>query len=439
MKKYTYILSLLTAFMCTVTVASQTNADGFDYENERSLRENPVIEGTDDEIDIMVPSYINSDANRIIMNNADWSGIRQRLRDADRTPFSIVHIGDSHIQADIATGQTREFLQYDLGNAGRGLVIPFKMSGTNEPCDYSITSRKPWSSVKLMGQNWKRTMGFTGASVSPGTAMSEITVSTDDKDDYNPFSALTIFHKGQFFVTGVTDARGTLLPFTATPSEDYTHIELVNDVTSVNVLFESAGDLTLFGVNLSGNRPGVFYHTIGNNGATYETYNRIGNVGEGIMPLNPSLVIISLGANEAFGRFNEFLFEKSMDKLVTNIRKANPGAEILLVTPAECQRIKYTTVSSRRKKGRKRRATRRAGSYAVNANILPIRNAILNYGKEHDIAVYDWYDVAGGAGSSSKWTSDGLLGKDRVHLTYKGYHLQGYLIYQVIKDTLYNN
>jgi len=430
------------AYICLgcISAGAQTHAptESFDYDEERDLRENPVIDGHDEDLDIMVPSFIDEEKNRIILNGADWSELKTKLRNSNKTPFSIVHIGDSHLQADIATGQTREYMQYDYGNAGRGLVIPFRMSGNNEPSDYTISSRKPWTSVKLMGQNWKRTMGFTGASISPTTAMSEITVSTSDKDDYNPFSALTIFHKGQFFVTGVTDSRGTLLPFTAIPSQDYTQIELLNDVNSVNIIFESAGDLTVFGVNLSGNRPGIFYHTIGNNGATYDTYNRIGIVGQGISPLNPSLVIISLGTNEAFGKFNESLFTKSMDMLIKNIRSANPDTQFLLVTPAECQRIKYTSVPGKKRKGRRRAARRRVGGYAVNANILPIRNVIMEYAKDNGIAVYDWYDASGGANSSAKWLKEGFMGKDRVHLTYKGYHLQGYLLYQALKDALYN-
>lgn len=432
-------LFCVCALHFSISAQDTKSLESFDLEEERVIRENPTIDGADDDIDIIVPSFIDEAANHIILNGNDWTSLNRALDNSTHRPFSIVHIGDSHIQADIATGQTRMYMQYDYGNAGRGLVVPLKMSNTNQPIDYKISSRKPWNAVKLMSQNWKKTMGFTGTSISPATTLSEITFATDDNEDYNPFSSLTVFHKGQFFVTAVTDSRGNLIPFTSTPSQDYTHIDLLNDVTSVTLIFESAGDLTIFGANLMGNRPGVFYHAIGNNGATYDTYNRIGNVGKGISPLNPNLVIISLGANEAFGKFNESLFNKSIDKLVRNIRSANPSAKILLVTPSECQRVKYTSVPVKSKGKRRRRTSKkRVGGYTVNSNILPIRNAILEYGKEHDIAVYDWYEVSGGANSSAKWLADGLLSKDRVHLTYKGYHLQGYLLYQALKKELYN-
>lgn len=427
--------TLIIIYVLFVSLHSVAQYDD-DFDSEQELRENPVvIEGTDNDSDIEIPSFINQDNNRIIMNGAKWTNLRRAIDYSSKNPVSIVHIGDSHLQADIATSQVRNFLQYDYGDAGRGLIAPLKMNGTNEPRDYTISSRRPWSFVKLMSCDWKRTMGFTGTSISPSTRMSELTFSTSEKDDYNPFSAITIFHKGQFFVTGITDEYGSLIPFKSTPSQDYTHIEFPTDVTYINVLFESAGDLTVFGANLIGNRPGIFYHVIGNNGATYDTYNRIGNVGSGIAPLNPSLIIISLGTNEAFGKFNSQIFTNSLNNLITNLRQSNPGTQFLLVTPSECQRVKYTKVPGKRRKGKRRSpSTRRIAGYTINQNIVSARNAIMEYGKKHHIPVYDWYDVAGGANSSTKWLENELLGKDRVHFTYQGYNLQGYLLYQALHE-----
>lgn len=220
---------------------------------------------------------------------------------------------------------------------------------------------------------------------------------------------------------------------------------LPSQQTRVTVDFSSAGDLTVFGASLSGDRPGVFYHAIGNNGAAYETYNRIGNVGAGIAPLKPSLVIISLGTNEAFGRLDTRVFARSIDRLVSNIRAANPQAQILLTTPMECQKSVTTTkkvkVPAKRRKGRKARTrtvTRTSRSYAVNRNIAPLRQAILDYGKENGIAVYDWYDVAGGAGASTSWIDHSLFAKDRVHHSRQGYVLEGRLVYEALLDALRN-
>ncbi len=416
-------------------------------DDDRDVRENIVIIPDEaDDIDIPVPSFIRTASNRIIYNGADWSKLREAFQSSASSPVSIVHIGDSHIQADISTGTTRELLQYDFGNAGRGIISPLKLSGTNQPTDYSFSSSGSWIPNKLMSSSWRQTVGFTGLSIRPTTSNGSFTVATSGRDDYNPFSSVTIFHSGRLSVNNVTTADGTKLQHRAIPSRDYTQIILPTQETEITVHFSSAGDLTLFGASLSGGRPGVFYHAIGNNGAAYETYNRIGNVGVGINPLQPNLVIISLGTNEAFGKLDTRAFTRSIDRLVKNITTANPDALILLTTPQECQRSVTTTkkvrVKGKARKGRKARyrtVNRSVRSYAVNRNIAPLRQAILDYGKENGIAVYDWYDVAGGSGSSTTWINNGLFAKDRVHHTHKAYNLEGRLLYEAIMDSLRDN
>ncbi len=114
--------------------------------------------------------------------------------------------------------------------------------------------------------------------------------------------------------------------------------------------------------------------------------------------------------------------------MVNNLRYECPDAKLLITTPSECQR----KIVTRRRKGRRRRYT----SYLVNANINRLRNVILNFGKEHGIPVYDFYDVAGGEGSSFKWLKDQYLNKDRIHLTHSGYNLQGNLFTDALEEAL---
>lgn len=444
------IISLTAALAMPLLAAGQTTEpenSGIEETTEtddeedldRDVRENPVIIPDEaDDIDIPIPTFIKRGANHIIYNGADWSKLRSAFENSKESPVSIVHIGDSHVQADINTGTTRELLQYDFGNAGRGLISPLRICGTNQPRDYVFQSRNSWNAVKLMNNSWIQTVGFTGTSIRPASSSSEITIGTLDTDDYNPFSSTTIFHNGKLTIKEITDGNGNQLHYRAIPSRDYTQIVLGSLATKINVSFASAGDLTLYGATLSGDRPGVFYHAIGNNGATYDSYNRIGSVGVGLNPLQPNLVIISLGTNEAFGRQDTGRFKNSIHRLVSNIRSANPEALILLTTPMECHKSVTTKKRVRtNKKGRKARyRTVTSKSYAVNRNIAPLRQIILDYGRENGVAVYDWYEVAGGSGASSSWISSNLFAKDRVHHTHKGYNLEGRLLYDAIMDAL---
>ena len=58
--------------------------------------------------------------------------------------INIVHIGDSHIQADVMTNVMRVRLQEVFGNAGLGLVFPYSLIKTNGGKNVSFTSNIAW-------------------------------------------------------------------------------------------------------------------------------------------------------------------------------------------------------------------------------------------------------------------------------------------------------
>lgn len=225
-------------------------------EDDQMVRENPVIE-YDDEIDIPIPGFIPVHRNKINLNGADWTSLRKQIAKTKSENFVIVHIGDSHVQADINTGTTRDLLQYDFGDGGRGIITPLKMSGTNEPRDYIFSSSRSWNAQKLMRHPWRRTMGFTGTSITPATGESDITIGTSSRDDYDPFHSFLLFHRGKLTISSVSDEEGSNVDFQTIPSRDYTQVILKRPVSQATVRFDSEGDLTLFGAYLSGDRPGV--------------------------------------------------------------------------------------------------------------------------------------------------------------------------------------
>lgn len=371
--------------------------------------------------------YINYSQNAIIKNGADWHDFYNLISDIDSTTINIVHIGDSHLQADIMTGHLRELLQNRYGNAGRGLIIPFKMANTNEPRDYSITSSDKWTSSKITQAQWINSMGFTGISITPNKSLSNLKITTKSRSQYKPFNALRLYKQGNISVNEAYISNGDSCQVFY--DDDYIDF-MLNDTTStmnLNLCFEK--NSTIWGFDLSNDTTGIVYNTIGNNGATYENYNRIPKFSQQISMLIPDLIIISLGANEAFSNITPQFFRHSIHVLVSSLQYHNPQAQILLVTPMECQRRKYI-----RRNGR-----RRSRTYVINERIQELRNIILDYAADNNIAVYDWYKIGGGNGASTHWVEDNLLSHDRIHNTAKGYELQGKLFYEaLINDILQN-
>lgn len=385
--------------------------------DDSSIREDSIeIEGWDlSDFEVEIPDFVKLQSNQIDYNGADWSNLHSRIEECERIPFSIVHIGDSHLQADISTGYVRSQLQFDYGDAGRGLVTPFRLNHTNEPVDYFFRSNNSWSTIKFMSASWPREMGFTGVSLAPSqSSIKEITVGSKVSDSYSTFSDITLFHSGSIVVASVKLDDGKVIDSPVTEySSGFTRIRLPKHTGSVSISFSTGGGFLLFGAHLSGDRPGLFYNVIGNNGATYYTYNRINKIGQGVALMKPDLVIISLGTNEAFGKVNQGGLNDNINRLVTKIRQSSPNAQLLLVTPMECQR-----------KG------------SINHNVKTVRNVIVQYGKKHNIAVYDWYEIAGGDRASEKWVREGLYGRDRIHHTVKGYRVQGFMLYAALTNAL---
>lgn len=409
------LLSAIAA-ICVSLAAHVPQDDGA----QADLRQNPVMDTPDypPVEQANYPAYIRLAANSIDMNGADWSSLRELFEASRDTAVSIVHIGDSHLQADMATAVTRRRMQQLYGSSGRGLIIPFKLAGTNEPSDYAVTTVSGVVSSRLLRMPWPTDMCFTGVGIQPVDDDYSLNIRSGEF-----FDSLVIYSSVPGVSVKAVGGDGHKYGFVSTSEGKRTCVGIDTAVTEVRVDIHAPANAAIGGISLISGSHGIAYHVIGNNGATYSTYSLIGSMGADVAALAPDLLVISLGTNEAFGRISDTAFRQSVDDLVGELRRANPSARLLLVTPAECQRRTSRRV---RRKGRRRRY-RTVSSYAVNTNVKRMRDVIVAYGRDNSIPVYDWYEVAGGTGSSAKWLADKTLNKDRVHLTYKGYQLQGNL------------
>lgn len=395
---------------------------------DEDIRENPVFEsGEPTAVDMASADdygryhYLDSLANCISLNGADWSLLQRKFALSGERPLNIVHIGDSHIQAGMSAATVRRLLQDDFGSEGRGLIVPLRLAGTNGPSDYAVRSNVGVCAERLLRFSDDSRMGFTGISVTPDANKFTITVSSREF-----FERIRVFYGGDALNVDGVEYGGSGLVCAVSEGQSYIEISLPFPCEELSMRLSTLGSVSIYGMELCGDIIGVAYHAIGINGATYGSYNRVGDFGMQLSVLSPDLIIVSLGTNEAFGRFSAVEFGRQLDRFVSDLMNANPSSAILLVTPAECQR-------------RVRRGRRRRASYSVNANIANVAEAIRSYGRSNSIPVYDWYAAAGGEGTSAKWLADGLLGRDRVHCTAAGYELTGRMLYYALVSALQLN
>lgn len=100
-----------------------------------------------------IPSFINQGANVIIHPKA-IEGVIQKLKkmeQGDTTIVRILHIGDSHIYADLFTGMTRQLFQKRFGKGGAKQLIRYKLSDFRDSTKTLFIDPYPSDSINRRG------------------------------------------------------------------------------------------------------------------------------------------------------------------------------------------------------------------------------------------------------------------------------------------------
>ena len=103
----------------------------------------------------------------------------------NRGKVRILHIGGSHIQADVMSGRIREHLvkEYPGASAGRGFVFPFSAAKTNTPSSYGSMYKGIWDMSKNVLREVKKPLGLLGIAVSTSDPRAEFSILLNR---YNP-------------------------------------------------------------------------------------------------------------------------------------------------------------------------------------------------------------------------------------------------------------
>ena len=159
--------------------------------------------------------------------------------------------------------------------------------------------------------------------------------------------------------------------------------------------------------------PGLIFHIFGVNGATAATFNTPENIAL-VDSLQPDLIIVSFGTNEAHGTYNPTVYYEQLDELIRVIKQHNPDVIVLLTTPP----------GAYKGRGRRRR---------INPNTPKTAKVITEYAQEKGYAWWDLYNIVGGRPFAVRnWSRARMLTRDGIHFTTNGYQLQGTLLYQAI-------
>jgi lysophospholipase L1-like esterase len=366
------------------------------------------------------PVVMQNPKNTILGESASlahfFSALDALATDSCKT-LSIVHIGDSHIQADYFSGMLRVLLQEKFGNAGRGLIFPYHIAHTNEPVNYSSSSLSEWKGVRNVINPNSVAIGVCGISAFSVSDNPGFSIKTRNQKGMNyAFNRVELFSK-------VSDPANTLLlsqsgtVVAEQKTNPFVSVFNLPDTTHhIDFQFSALNTVDIHGIVLKNDHAGIIYHSIGVNGASYKSYNSTSLLMAQLPYLKPDLIIISLGTNESYSNaFNLTEFEECVTTFLTRIKLACGPCSILLTTPSDNYKFKK-------------------GKPINNPYPQLISDYFISNAAAYHCAVWDLYEVMGGRESMKHWKKQGLATKDYVHFTKKGYELQGNLLFEAIMN-----
>ncbi|MDX9770435.1 MAG: GDSL-type esterase/lipase family protein [Tenuifilaceae bacterium] len=358
--------------------------------------------------------FINFEANVISHSSANYFPNKfSQLVEASQSrskPLTILHIGDSHVQADVFTGETRRLLASWLNddNCARGVTFPHQIVGSNNPDDFTVTWKGSWKRIINSPE-----VGIFGVTAQSANWGSEFSIRLNSNVNYSQhFDRVRIFFDSEDANTFPYVRDGGMLVHRDLHSATYQLASPTNSVTIGNSIGkQSTGALSLHGVELVNTNSKLLYHAAGVNGASIGTYLRSNLFASQVSELDPAITIVSLGTNDAYNpAFCANTFRENLKKLISKLKSASPNSMLILTTPGDhlINRIQQ------------------------NESIEVAQRVIREVAQAEGCGVWDFFEVMGGAGSIEYWAEKGLCAPDMLHLNRKGYRLKGALLFEAL-------
>lgn len=370
---------------------------------------------------------VNYGANRIQIKDSTsldhFFAALYKLQTQKKGQVKILHMGDSHVQADFFTGKVRRLFQEDrrFGNAGRGFIFPYSAAKTNNPFDYKTRYTGIWTSQRMISSKEQSQWGISGINVETTSAASTITIEPVSYNDQKPtqIEKVRIYYPilNEDLFEAVIIAPTNEIKSQKMHPDGYLEVIFSVPQTSISIGLDKTDDIQthfiLQGISLETNDKGILYHAVGINGAETRHYLRCEDFETQLKTIQPDLVVISLGTNDAYPiKFDDIAFKGNLSKIIEQIRNVNPKTSIILTSPNDTYRYK---------------------KYA-NYNTQQAEERLQELMREKSVGLWNFYQIMGGFKSIADWQKAGLAQYDRVHLSQTGYNLQGDLFYEAINE-----
>ena len=337
----------------------------------------------------------------------------------------VLHIGDSHVQADFFTGTLRDKMQTLFGVGGRGIVFPYASASTHATRDYRTLSYGIWKYAKNIQTSPAFSLGLSGATIYTEDIEAGFRIIFREGFIHQNDKVLKIYcdqNKNVFDVRVIVNSGDTvLIKCTQESNKPYVRIVLPAAARDIKIELQKDSEIQnyfqCYGISIENTSyKGILYHSAGINGAGYSSILRQGMMPEQLKEMNPDMICIDLGANDFYPKnIDKPVFEDNLRNIIKLMKGVCPGVSIIIT----CSQDIYC-----RKKN--------------IAECKAFAQIARNIAFEMQCGFYDYYHISGGQYAMNKWYVQKLAKPDRVHLTAEGYYVKGELYFNaMLKSYLY--
>ena len=335
----------------------------------------------------------------------------------------VAHFGDSLIEMDLLSGQTRRRLQTKWGDGGHGFVLVSPSKAWYHPMDLYYKPDLKWMGNDMSMMKLRdRRFGLGGAVAICFKAKAKTVVGTDNDGPVghkvSRFDILFPIEPDGGEVEIKVDGKSLGVINTNGPSftEGYARIDMPDDRHKLEIKAMKP-KTRMYGVIMESKGPGVVYDSLGVNGTGVSSFLKLDHVhwSEQLRHRNPNLVILGFGTNEATSTLDPKRYQRKVERIVKIVKEALPGSSVLIMAPVD-------------------KAKKQGTSLVSNSAITKVVEAQRAAAKASGAALWSTFDAMGGEGSMARWyNSTPRLGAgDLMHPTPEGGKVLGDMFYNAL-------
>lgn len=334
----------------------------------------------------------------------------------------VVVYGASHVASDFATGTLRTMLQDEFGDAGHGFVLPVHPWRYYHHVGIEIESRRSaWTTERVRGSLPEPGhFGLMGVALTTSTRRAWGRVLTGHQHA-SKFELYYWRQPGGGTIEVRIDGRGVRQLRTRAPESgpDYETFVLEDGPHVFELHAAGDGPVTVFGLAVEREVPGVVVDTLGINGARASVQLQWDEAlwREHLRRRSPDLVVLAYGTNESGDDDHPIeAYEASLTEVVERLRNAVPAASCMLIGPSDRPR------------------TNDDGTYSARPRTAQLVEVQQRVAATYGCGFFDLVSFGGGPLHMLEWAEHepAWAQRDLVHYTYRGYQRLG----EVLHDSL---